>query len=288
MRLLHLAALLGGAALLLPPGALAESNLPAVSAVNGKLSAEGGVAGGAGDTSGLATIAGSFAAPLGHPFGFQIDGLSGVTSNTPFFAGTAHLFWRDPEIGLFGPIASIAGGGGDRTGWYGAEAELYAGRFTIGAWGGYHDAVDNVLGLGASSGFYGGGIKLYPIPDLALSLGVNSEFQRATGSGTLEYQPTAFGRHNLSFLVHGEVGPNSTYSVTAGIRFYFGADKPLIRRHREDDPGSLEAAYAATVHPAAIAANRALLQSLIATNVLGQNTPAIAAQQERYAADWLP
>src|SRR5882672_11159614 len=38
-----------------------------------------------------------------------------------------------------------------------------------------------------------------------------------------------------------------------------------------------EAAFAATVPPPVIAANRALLSSLIATNILGQNTLAIAA-----------
>jgi PPE-repeat protein len=38
-----------------------------------------------------------------------------------------------------------------------------------------------------------------------------------------------------------------------------------------------EAAYAMTVPPALVAANRAQLMALIATNLLGQNTPAIAA-----------
>ena len=34
--------------------------------------------------------------------------------------------------------------------------------------------------------------------------------------------------------------------MTAGIRIYFGPDKPLIRRHREDDPtGSMLEAAAA-------------------------------------------
>ena len=34
------------------------------------------------------------------------------------------------------------------------------------------------------------------------------------------------------------MGEYSSYSVTAGVRFYFGPDKSLIRRHREDDPPS--------------------------------------------------
>ncbi|OBG94175.1 hypothetical protein A5697_02650 [Mycobacterium sp. E3251] len=47
-----------------------------------------------------------------------------------------------------------------------------------------------------------------------------------------------------------------------------------------------EAAFAATVPPPVIAANRALLASLIATNILGQNTPAIAATEAQYAEMW--
>ncbi len=47
-----------------------------------------------------------------------------------------------------------------------------------------------------------------------------------------------------------------------------------------------ETAFAATVPPPVIAANRSLLMALIATNVLGQNTPAIAATETQYAEMW--
>ncbi|ASW90596.1 PPE family protein [Mycobacterium marseillense] len=47
-----------------------------------------------------------------------------------------------------------------------------------------------------------------------------------------------------------------------------------------------EAAFAATVPPPVIAANRALLATLIATNILGQNTPAIAATETQYMEMW--
>jgi PPE-repeat protein len=47
-----------------------------------------------------------------------------------------------------------------------------------------------------------------------------------------------------------------------------------------------EAAFAATVAPPVIAANRAQLLALIATNILGQNTPAIAATEAQYAEMW--
>lgn len=47
-----------------------------------------------------------------------------------------------------------------------------------------------------------------------------------------------------------------------------------------------EAAFAATVAPAVVAANRAQLSALIATNVVGQNTAAIAANEAQYAEMW--
>lgn len=47
-----------------------------------------------------------------------------------------------------------------------------------------------------------------------------------------------------------------------------------------------EAAFAATVPPPVIAANRALLAALVATNFLGQNTPAIAATEALYLEFW--
>lgn len=47
-----------------------------------------------------------------------------------------------------------------------------------------------------------------------------------------------------------------------------------------------EAAFAATVPPSLIAANRSLLMTLVATNILGLNTPAIAATEAHYAEMW--
>jgi PPE-repeat protein len=47
-----------------------------------------------------------------------------------------------------------------------------------------------------------------------------------------------------------------------------------------------EAAFAATVPPPVIAENRALLLALVATNIFGQNTPAIAATETHYAEMW--
>lgn len=47
-----------------------------------------------------------------------------------------------------------------------------------------------------------------------------------------------------------------------------------------------QTAFAATVPPPVIAANRSQLASLVATNLVGQNTPAIAATEAQYADMW--
>jgi PPE-repeat protein len=50
--------------------------------------------------------------------------------------------------------------------------------------------------------------------------------------------------------------------------------------------GAYEAAFAETVAPVQVAANRAMLMVLLATNVLGQNTAAIATTEAEYAEMW--
>ena len=48
-----------------------------------------------------------------------------------------------------------------------------------------------------------------------------------------------------------------------------------------------EAAFALTVSPAVVAANRALLMALTASNILGINTPAILATEAHYSEMWV-
>lgn len=50
--------------------------------------------------------------------------------------------------------------------------------------------------------------------------------------------------------------------------------------------GAYESAFAGTVPPPVVEANRAMLMTLIATNIFGQNTPAIAAAEAAYAEMW--
>ncbi|OBB63583.1 hypothetical protein A5758_21360 [Mycobacterium sp. 852014-50255_SCH5639931] len=64
------------------------------------------------------------------------------------------------------------------------------------------------------------------------------------------------------------------------------AHAELVANQTRLSAAAFEAAFAATVPPEVVAANRALLMSLIATNLLGQNTAAIAATEAQYAEMW--
>lgn len=62
------------------------------------------------------------------------------------------------------------------------------------------------------------------------------------------------------------------------------ADRTAMRA--DAAAAAYEAAFAATVPPAVVAANRSELAYLVATNLLGQNTPAIMATQAQYIEMW--
>ena len=86
-------------------------------------------------------------------------------------------------------------------------------------------------------------------------------------------------------------GPSST-SMTAAAGSYVewlsatAAQAEETATQARAAAAGYEAAFAMTVPPPEIAANRSLLAVLVATNFLGQNTPAIAATEALYAEMW--
>jgi hypothetical protein len=67
------------------------------------------------------------------------------------------------------------------------------------------------------------------------------------------------------------------------------ADAAAIQHPTKQDVHRLASdleATSAALPPKAVAANRTLLMTLIATNLLGHNTPAIAATEAQYAEMW--
>ena len=87
------------------------------------------------------------------------------------------------------------------------------------------------------------------------------------------------------------VGPTSASMVSAVVPFLTWLS--AVTSQAEQTAGqaraaaaAFETAYAMTVPPPVIAANRVSLMTLIATNFFGQNTPAIAATEAQYMEMW--
>jgi PPE-repeat protein len=96
----------------------------------------------------------------------------------------------------------------------------------------------------------------------------------------------------VSALTSGPwVGPSSV-SMTAAVGPYVSWMSATAAQAKQTASqlgsavAAYEAAFAATVPPAEIEVNRALLAALVATNILGQNTAAIAATEAQYTEMW--
>ncbi|MCV7049077.1 PPE domain-containing protein [Mycobacterium heidelbergense] len=106
------------------------------------------------------------------------------------------------------------------------------------------------------------------------------------GSAATSYRAT------LSALTSGPwVGPSSGAMAAAAVPYVSWMNATAAQAGQTASQlgsavAAYEAAFAATVPPAEIEVNRALLASLVATNILGQNTPAIAATEAQYAEMW--
>jgi PPE-repeat protein len=108
-----------------------------------------------------------------------------------------------------------------------------------------------------------------------------------------ELQSTAasYGSTIETLTVGPWTGPSSMAMAAAATPYVAwiqatGAQAEQAATQASLAAGAYEAAFAATVPPQVIATNRALLTALIATNIFGQNTPAIAATEADYMAMW--
>jgi PPE-repeat protein len=86
-------------------------------------------------------------------------------------------------------------------------------------------------------------------------------------------------------------GPASASMVAAAAPYVSWMNATAAQAEQAADQAkaaasAYEAAFTATVAPPVIAANRASLAALVASNVLGQNTPAIATTEAHYAEMW--
>jgi PPE-repeat protein len=96
----------------------------------------------------------------------------------------------------------------------------------------------------------------------------------------------------VSELTSGSwLGPSSTSMAAAAAPYAVwmnttAAQAEQTAAQAQAAVTAYESAFSMTVPPPEIAANRAQLASLVATNILGQNTPAIAATEAQYAEMW--
>jgi PPE-repeat protein len=99
-------------------------------------------------------------------------------------------------------------------------------------------------------------------------------------------------RSAVSQLTGGPwVGPSSTTMVAAVTPYMSWMTATAAQAEQtaiqlKSAVAAYEAAFTATVPPPEIEVNRALLAALVATNILGQNTPAIAAVEAQYTEMW--
>src|SRR6202012_4447925 len=107
----------------------------------------------------------------------------------------------------------------------------------------------------------------------------------------LSIAATGYGSALAELTSNSWVGPTSTAMMSAVTPYIdwltsTGAQAEETANHARAAVAAYEAAFAMTVPPPAIAANRALLAALVATNFFGQNTPAIMMTEALYVEMW--
>ncbi|OBI49048.1 hypothetical protein A5707_17370 [Mycobacterium kyorinense] len=105
------------------------------------------------------------------------------------------------------------------------------------------------------------------------------------GSAAASYQSVVSG------LTGQWLGPSSMAMSTAAVSYVAwmnttAAQAEQAASQAKAAAAAYETAFAMTMPPPVIAANRAQLAALVATNFLGQNTPAIAATEAHYGEMW--
>jgi hypothetical protein len=220
----------------LPGTIVQDAELPAVSGFNGKWELDTGLI-----YSGMGLrAAGSLSAPLGDRFGIQGDVMGTWTAaHGPALSSAVHVFTRDPSRYLAGVTAGFVVTENAKLGLVGAEGELYLDRWSLEGWAGVAglDFVDPKL-VDKTGVFAMGDVAYYATDDLRIALGgryLLGDFSLHTG---FEYQFAGPGGSPLSLTGDARLHDNGAYTLTVGLKGYFGGStqKSLIERHRQDDP----------------------------------------------------
>ncbi|MFM9864594.1 MAG: hypothetical protein ACKVRO_13400 [Micropepsaceae bacterium] len=207
---------------------------PAVSALNFKVTAQGGHVDEEDAWLGLVQVT----APIAQAWGVQGEGgVFGVNGDTGYgLAG--HVFTRDPSmylLGAFGAWAHAEGAGDVDVGRIGIEGEYYLEKLTFSANTGYQfgDSFIDDTWFGEAQ------VRWYLDNDFALSGGVAFDDDVAITQFSAEWLVgTASSLPGLALRGDVAMGDNGFDSVMGGITYYIGPDASLKDRHRKQDPDS--------------------------------------------------
>jgi hypothetical protein len=212
---------------------VARGTLPAVSALNGKVDAAfGGVTTtGSPDLDSGWRIQGALSAPLSYSVGAQVDGVVASIQSQTFTHVAGHLFWRNPMQGLIGAYGSSSTWNTATRHRAAFEGEAYFGNLSLETLTGFE------MGSTGTGFFSITDVALYANPNFRLSAGFRTNGLASAFAGGLEYQFASGSQGGWAGFVDAEMGTSNNYQKAfAGLRLYLGADKSLVRRHREDDP----------------------------------------------------
>jgi hypothetical protein len=208
----------------------------AVEEINGKLSYSGGLM----NSAEAHNLDGSISFPIGSDFGFQADALYSNIGSEDFYGGAGHLFWRNPNLGLLGLTGGYLARSGVDTFQAGAEGEYYLGRFTFGLFAGagsinYNNSAPFIdtqptRFIGRISADW------YVLDDLRLGVAYSTALRNNLFNAEAEYQTPLRG---LALTAEVAAGDHGYDHWLLGVRYYFGRNKSLRERQRQDDPRSL-------------------------------------------------
>ncbi|MBI5321029.1 hypothetical protein [Bradyrhizobium sp.] len=209
--------------------------------------------------------------PISGSLGAQIDAAFGSLDRRGFGNLAGHFFWRNPNQALFGFYASHTRWdqfGGAHVNQAAAEGEFYSGRFTVQGiagieWGNRASSASTLTSItppGPPNFPFGYPAGIATTSSYLSAFDVKTRFFDQINfkyyftDNALGYVGHRYlgGKHALalggeyafpidrvmiSAFVEARVGESNFNGVWGGLKFYFnGKNKPLLARHRQDDP----------------------------------------------------
>jgi hypothetical protein len=228
------------------PTIAAAADQPAVSGLNGKVDSFYGAV----NRSYIRGTNAALSLPVGQNYGLQLDGLYAHGFETDIYGYGAHFFRRDPSKYLLGLAAGAMHSTDFNDVLVGVEGELYFKYFTVGAFAGYNNFDTRVPSgfaprVNTTRDFVAARVyaAAYPVDNLMVSAEWQNRFGKNFCIVGLEYQTPVRG---VSVFVDGGLGDNDFRQLTGGLRIYFGGDKTLKARHRQDDPENITSIFSGT------------------------------------------